>query len=246
MADHLHMLLSLFRKDVLTSLSNLEFQIRDLNNYHDMPPLIPISAPPPTPSLESTNEAKDLKNEIINLKECVNILNTQISLLMEEKEQRNTFLNIQSNENTRNILVRTPALEAAVAAANDMEPFTLDKVESDSQSIDNEGQLETQVEEEEEEVEEEGEEVEEEGEEVEEEEEEVEVEEEEVEVEEEEEEVDQSETENEVGTVDEDAVEVEEFEYKGTTYQRDEDGVVYLEGDEVGQWNGKRIIFKTT
>jgi hypothetical protein len=219
MADHLHMILASFRNDVLRSLSNLEFQIRDLNNYHDMPPLIPIYTPP----VETNSEVNNLKNSIINLQENISNLNNQVKLLSDEKDQRATFLNIQSNEHTRNILVRTPALEAAVAMANDMEPFALDgeesedKIESESEvesDVENKGQLEEdQGEAEEVKVESE------------------------VEVE--------SETEDE-GEVDEDAVEVEEFEYKGTTYQRDEDGVVYLEGDEVGQWNGKKIIFKTT
>ena len=37
-------------------------------------------------------------------------------------------------------------------------------------------------------------------------------------------------------------VEVDDFEYKGTTYQRDSEGRVYLDGEEVGTWNGKKII----
>ena len=39
----------------------------------------------------------------------------------------------------------------------------------------------------------------------------------------------------------EDGIEVEDFEYKGTLYQRDADGTVYLDGEEVGFWNGKTI-----
>jgi len=41
---------------------------------------------------------------------------------------------------------------------------------------------------------------------------------------------------------DEEELEVEEFEYKGVTYQRDSDNNVYLDGEEVGIWNGKKII----
>jgi len=41
---------------------------------------------------------------------------------------------------------------------------------------------------------------------------------------------------------DEDEIEVEDFEYKGTFYQRDSEGTVYLDGEEVGRWNGKKII----
>ena len=40
---------------------------------------------------------------------------------------------------------------------------------------------------------------------------------------------------------DEDGIEVEEFEYKGTTYERDDDGNVYLDGEMVGIWTGKSI-----
>ena len=39
----------------------------------------------------------------------------------------------------------------------------------------------------------------------------------------------------------EEGIEVEDFEYKGTVYQRDDDGTVYLDGEEVGFWNGKTI-----
>ena len=38
------------------------------------------------------------------------------------------------------------------------------------------------------------------------------------------------------------AVEVEDFVYKGTTYQRDAENNVYLDGEQVGAWNGKKII----
>ena len=39
----------------------------------------------------------------------------------------------------------------------------------------------------------------------------------------------------------EEGIEVEDFEYKGTTYQRDADGNVYLDGEQVGVWTGKTI-----
>ena len=242
------MLLASFRSDVLRSLSNLEFQIRDLNTYHDMPPLVPLV---PLVPVETNTEVNNLKNEINTQKEDIKFLTDNLKnvyrlleQLHEEKDQRNTLLNIQSNQNTKNVLVRTPALEAAVAAANDMEPFTLDadessiEVESEADNEEEEEVEEDQGEadnEEEEEGEEQGEnEAEEQGEA-------------ENEVEEEgEEEVEEEAEEEAENEVDEDAVEVEEFDYKGTTYQRDEEGVVYLEGDEVGQWNGKRIIFKPT
>jgi hypothetical protein len=40
----------------------------------------------------------------------------------------------------------------------------------------------------------------------------------------------------------EEAVEVEEFIYKGKTYQRDNENNVYEDGDHIGTWNGKRIV----
>jgi hypothetical protein len=38
------------------------------------------------------------------------------------------------------------------------------------------------------------------------------------------------------------AIEVEEFMYKGKTYQRDTENNVYLDGEHVGTWNGKKIL----
>jgi hypothetical protein len=40
----------------------------------------------------------------------------------------------------------------------------------------------------------------------------------------------------------EEAIEVEDFIYKGTTYQKDQEGNVYLDGEQIGTWNGKKII----
>ena len=40
----------------------------------------------------------------------------------------------------------------------------------------------------------------------------------------------------------EEAVEVEEFVFKGKTYQRDSENNVYLDGDHIGTWNGKKIV----
>jgi hypothetical protein len=37
-------------------------------------------------------------------------------------------------------------------------------------------------------------------------------------------------------------VEVEDFEYKGKTYQRDTENNVYLDGEQIGTWNGKKIV----
>jgi hypothetical protein len=40
----------------------------------------------------------------------------------------------------------------------------------------------------------------------------------------------------------EEAIEVEDFVYKGKTYQRDSENNVYYDGEAVGTWNGKRIV----
>lgn len=41
---------------------------------------------------------------------------------------------------------------------------------------------------------------------------------------------------------DEEAIEVEDFIYKGHTYQKDQENNIYLDGEHIGTWNGKRII----
>lgn len=40
----------------------------------------------------------------------------------------------------------------------------------------------------------------------------------------------------------EEAIEVEEFIFKGQTYARDAENNVYLDGEQVGTWNGKKIV----
>jgi hypothetical protein len=52
----------------------------------------------------------------------------------------------------------------------------------------------------------------------------------------------QEEVVEEVVEEEEEAVEVEEFEFKGKTYQRDTENNVYLDGEVIGTWNGKKII----
>ena len=51
----------------------------------------------------------------------------------------------------------------------------------------------------------------------------------------------EEEEEEEEDEEEEDGIAVEDFEYKGTTYQRDDDGNVYLDGEQVGIWTGKSI-----
>jgi hypothetical protein len=58
----------------------------------------------------------------------------------------------------------------------------------------------------------------------------------------EEEEEEAEEAEEEEAEEEEEAVEVEEFIYKGKTYQRDNENNVYEDGDHIGTWNGKKIV----
>jgi len=141
---------------------------------------------------------------------------------IETKLSMDDILHIQPQENSMNVVVSrhvTPALSAAVASFNppnmnlDARASTVAEETEDEDMEEEEGE----VEEEEEEVEEE----------------EGEVEEEEGEVEEE--------VEEEEGEVEEE-VEVEEFQYRGNTYHRDTDGNVYLDGEVIGLWTGKKII----
>jgi len=52
---------------------------------------------------------------------------------------------------------------------------------------------------------------------------------------------DESVEEEEEDEEEEDGIEVEDFEYKDNTYQRDADNNVYLDGEQVGVWTGKTI-----
>jgi hypothetical protein len=48
--------------------------------------------------------------------------------------------------------------------------------------------------------------------------------------------------EEEVEEEEEDAVEVEDFVFKGKTYQIDSEKNIYLDGEHIGVWNGKKIV----
>jgi hypothetical protein len=173
-------------------------------------------------------ELRDTSPKVDRIDSVVNSLQdlTSIVRILEKKVTDSEMLNIQPVPNSKNIIVSkgTPALSAAIAS------YAPPVMELDESSImhdtdKNEVEVEDEMEEEvEEEMEEE-----------------VEVEEEEVEVEEEEgEEVEEEEVEEE--EVEEEAIEVEDFNYKGLIYQRDLDNNVYLDGEHIGTWNGKKII----
>ena len=53
---------------------------------------------------------------------------------------------------------------------------------------------------------------------------------------------DSEESDTETDVEEEGEIEVEDFVYKGKTYQRDGDNNIYLDGEQIGVWNGKRIV----
>jgi len=275
MSDSIHDALSAFRDTMLMSVAKLEFQLRDtLSKTRIQNPTHCYTQSPLDLNMDhmsnlseihmdtSLNEKlvqslQDIATRMCSLESQIQTIQSSPQTVSSKQRTfadqiEHELMTIESQQNTRNILVSsvrsTPALSAAVAAAN---PPSFDL-------IDNEEEEETiEVKDEEDAVDEEDEEVE--VVEVEDEEVEVvEVEDEEVEVVEvEDEEVEVVEVEDEEDAVDEDAVdedavdedaveeeavEVEEFMYKGQTYQRDAENNVYLEGTPVGTWNGKKII----
>ena len=227
MADSLHNILASFRDGVLQSIARLEFQMRDIAAAQRFTPNhsvyeVPSSDGPTDSTIQeliSRIEALETK-----ISESATMCNVQVkeerSMSIHEVEE---ILTIEQPHTTRNIIIlsarSTPALAAAVAAANP-HPIILDSesdhsgevVEEESEDSSNTVYQETEdgYEEvgtynpkfdridvaEEEEVEEE-----------------------------------------------EEAIETEEFVYKGQTYQRDAEGNVYDdEGDVIGHWNGKKIV----
>ena len=250
MADALHFSLQKFRQTILTAVAELEFEVRHnqplqghcaksvccADTASEEPIDLQVHPELPYAILEGRYQALTLKTEQLEatLKQVLQSLrsSSQSQPIVDIESRVEDLLNVQPPQNTRNVVIssmkNTPALAAAVAAAM---PPTMELNEEEEEEeveveeeVEEEEDQEMEVEEEEEEVEEEVEEEEDQEMEVEEEEE---VEDQEMEVEEEEE---------------EEGIEVEEFEYKGRTYQRDAENNVYLEGEPVGTWNGKRIL----
>jgi hypothetical protein len=211
---------------MLSAVAELEFELRDA-----------VRHPEPMREMGSHHGGHDSQIEDIvrkmefietTLKQVLSSgLGARQTPVVDVQPRVEELLQVEPVANSRNVLIsvkNTPALAAAVAAA---EPPVFDlEIEEEDETEEVEEETEEVEEGEVEEDAEEAEEAEEE------EEEEVEVEVEEGEVEEDAEEVEEE----------EEAVEVEEFEYKGKTYQRDAEGTVYLDGEEIGTWNGKKII----
>jgi len=212
---------------MLSAVAELEFELRDA-----------VRSPEPVREMHREDQIESLvrKMEFLEttLKQVLSSgLGARQTPVVDVQPRVEELLQVEPVANSRNVLIsvkNTPALAAAVAAAAPP-AFDLETEEEDAE------EEEEEVEEEEEEVEVEEEEVEEEA-----------TEDVEVEEEEEEEEIEVEEGEGEVeedaeeAEEEEEAIEVEEFEYKGKTYQRDAEGNVYLDGEEIGTWNGKKII----
>lgn len=275
MADSLHLALSAFRDTMLTAVARLEFAIRDTERPEGSSS---------TPSAELTTFMTELNglvsshtsivgghsSRIDTLEKKFQSFQEQLAAVLKATEETKELLKIPAPapSTTRNVLISTPALAAAVAAVT-VQPSEM-VLDDDSESEVGEGQLrqeESVVEEKDVEMEVEA------------------------EAEDEEEEDDspdlrqvmikgkqyfmdaensvyvetdegyeeigkynsaldciegaegESEDETEVEEEEEEeGIEVEEFIYKGKTYQRDSENNVYDDGDQIGTWNGKKII----
>jgi hypothetical protein len=270
MADSIHDALSGFRDTILMSIARLEFQIRDTLSkreccveskrpriHSDTMTEISEILPNTTFSERIAQSLQDIAIRMTDLEyqlQAVSSVKNQNACCLYNSSIENEIMKMEQPIHTRNILISsvrgTPALAAAVAAANppsfnlsDMNQiYTLDQssTTSDAEEVkvgvidyDDEAEVEAEaeVEEDEAEVEED------------------EAEEDEAEVEEEDEEdeamVEEADEEDEEAVEEEEVeveIEVEEFTYKNIVYQRDKDNKVYLDGEEIGVWNGKKII----
>jgi hypothetical protein len=327
MADLIHTALASFRDEILTSTARLEFQLRDIVQMIRAP----VTAAPSKPKfwVDESGEVSEVASLgrpslVEELEQRIKVLEATIqTLIVTQRVQHSNngattvgvsvehdLLSMQAPSNTRNIIVKshcgTPALTAAVAAANalpelvlvDHEPLKVvptgksvpivptvivAEVEDDADKGSVVEEAVGIVEEEDDDCE---------GDVVEEEDApgltrmvlnnqvyfldedntayqetedgyeevgkfnpikkcvEVSVEEEEADVEADEEEVEEEEVEEEEdgeqADEEEEGIEVEEFVFKGKTYQRDEEQNVYFDGEHIGTWDGKKIVRLTT
>lgn len=258
MADTLHLSLSAFRDTMLTAVARLEFQLRDATVERPAPSTVDLTSFKTELSEALTTHTKDVSahtSRIDSLEIKVSNLQEQIAALLKATEETKELLNIPAPPSTtKNILVSTPALAAAVAAAM---PPTMELVDDESEEEAEEAEEEVEEEAEaEEEAEDDGPELkqvvikgkqyfmdaensvy--------------------VETDEGYEEIgtynpkldciegaeeEEAEAPAEEEAEEEEGIEVEEFLYKGKTYQRDNENNVYDDGEHIGTWNGKKII----
>lgn len=281
MADSTHYSLTSFRDSLLTALARLEFELRD--------------GRPSVPSVPSVPQVSS--DRLDSIETSLASLQKTVQMLCEQTAETKALMSIPPPSQSKNVLVSTPALSAAVAglmpSGFDLEPEEESELEEEEESEDENEipiaplhvvvklepsasvdidmtvvpevvvaqPIDVDMTEEEEEDEES--------------------------VEESEEEdpelrpvtiqgktyyldadntayVETDEGYEEVGTynpklnsvegveeADEEIVaeeeeteeiEVEDFVFKGKTYQRDTEGNVYLDGEQIGTWNGKKIL----
>lgn len=245
MADQLHNALSQFRDTLLTAVARLEFQLRD--------GLVQKNTRR-TVSLETDSECS-IEDRLDELQSQLKSVFSRIAVMEGDQHTERSsiaeeILEIEPLANTKNVVVpsahATPALAAAVAAMNppEMNISTGDSAASSEMEVEEEVVEEEVVEEEAEQV----------------------VEEETPDLRPvrikgtqyyiDSENILYTETEDSYEAVgkwnaatktiepleEEEEIETEEFEYKGRTYQRDDENNVYFDGEKVGTWNGKRII----
>jgi hypothetical protein len=246
MADSLHNVLASFRDSILQSIARLEFQMRDIAAAQRFTPThsvyeVPASNDPTIHEILSRIESLEMK-----MRETVSVKKESTGPV-DETDEVEEIIKIEQPTNTRNIIVlsaiSTPALAAAVAAANAPEPIALDSVsESDASGevveeeesensvpdlkkviikgvsyyMDSSNTVYQETEDGYEEVGTYNPKL---------------------------DRIEVAEEEEEAGEEEEEAIETEEFVYKGQTYQRDAEGNVYDdEGDVIGHWNGKKIV----
>ena len=232
MADSLHNNLAQFRDTMLSAIARLEFEVRDGRSSVNVP-----FGNVTTTWNECMNPNTTLQQQVNNIQGTLTAIMNRLDSLESNMPRTptctdvNEILEMKAPENSRDIVIHspkcTPSLMAAVASANPPEMTLESEDESEDESEEDEELKPIKVKgilyyldgdntaytETEDGYEEVG-----------------------kydpvknvVEVEEEEEE--------------EEGVEVEDFLYKGNMYQRDSDNNVYLDGEVVGTWNGKRIL----
>jgi len=259
MSDPIHMSLSTFRDSILSSIAQLEFQLRDVVGSRSNQP---VQSPIVVDETIRT-ELQQITTRITTMEQTIQVLLERNNTIDAMDLIRQELLSIQPSINTKNILIsssrNTPALNAAIAAANPP-TFNLSDTEDDDDMSSIHGEEEVELVDVPEEIQSEG------------------VVEDDplkqvviqgtsyymdtdnnlyLEIEDGYEQigtydpthdtiellVEDSEIEEEEEVEEEEAeVEVEEFDYKGKTYQRDADKNVYLDGEQIGTWNGTRIV----
>ena len=169
MADPIHNSLSKFRDTVLTAVACLEFELRDATTARK--PVQPTS-PEVKPTLWTDDESSISSihaSELDNIHRALQQLTERIATLEAQGVTTQNILTMEPNPGTRNILVRsvhsTPALTAAVAAANPPNLNLVQAVEEEEEEESEEENSVTSASEDEVPVEEEAEEAEEEAEE---------------------------------------------------------------------------------